>query len=91
VITFFYGWYHGAIWSNVLVIPVVAVLGIVWAKTRFWPLRPIQHGLRTLHTKLDAHRTEAREHEEWTVHAIHALHHDEPLPDHPHFTIERTP
>lgn len=48
-------WYTGNIWGNVFVAPVVVVLAFVWSKTKFWPLRPIQHGLDSLHRKHDAH------------------------------------
>src|ERR1700722_6427464 len=71
-------WYAGSIWGNVFVIAVVAPLGWLWSKTKFWPIRPITHSLQHLHTKLDEHRTEMAEHRkridahnEWTA-RLHA-------------------
>jgi hypothetical protein len=42
-------WYRAAVWPNVFVIAIVGPLGWVWARTRFWPLRPIRHALTGLH------------------------------------------
>ena len=36
-------WYHAADWPNVFVILIVAPLGFIWSKTRFWPLVPLKH------------------------------------------------
>ena len=82
-------WYHGNVWGNVFVIAVVAPLGWVWSKTRFWPLRPVQHGLRHLHEKFDEHRAKQAEHNEWMARHVKALHekHVGPVEDHPHFDL----
>jgi|HubBroStandDraft_6_1064221.scaffolds.fasta_scaffold03612_6 hypothetical protein len=54
-------WYHAATWPNVFVIAITFSCGFVWSKTKFWPLRPIKHGLDRLHTKVDDFRREHRE------------------------------
>ncbi len=37
--------YRAATWPNVFVIAIVAPLGYLWSKTKFWPLRPLKHVL----------------------------------------------
>jgi hypothetical protein len=44
-------WYTGNVWGNVFVIVVVAPLGWIWAKTKYWPLHPIHVELSHLHSK----------------------------------------
>lgn len=46
-------WYSGNVWGNVFVIAVVAPLGWLWSKSKFWPLRPIKHGIDGLHKRVD--------------------------------------
>lgn len=46
-------WYQASVWGNVFVIPIAAALGIFWAKTKFWPLKPLEQGVHHLHTKVD--------------------------------------
>ncbi len=48
-------WYTGNVWGNLFVIAIVAPLGWLWSKTKFWPLRPIGHAIEHLHRKLDEH------------------------------------
>lgn len=62
---FFYSFPHGAVWGNVLVIPVVAVFGWVWSKTKFWPIRPLTHAVGSLHQKVDVHFAKVHQHNEW--------------------------
>jgi hypothetical protein len=45
--------YQGNIWGNAFVIAVIAPLGYIWSKTESFPLKPIQHGLKHLHDKVD--------------------------------------
>jgi hypothetical protein len=52
-----HSFWEGAVWPNVVVITIVAPLGWLWSKTRFWPLRPIKHALHGLHLKMDAHHS----------------------------------
>jgi hypothetical protein len=47
-------WYSGAVWANAFVMPICAVLAYAWAKSKFWPLRPITHGITHLHQKMDS-------------------------------------
>jgi hypothetical protein len=55
-------WYAGNVWGNVFVIIVVAPLGWLWSKTRFWPMRPAEHLIKGLHTKIDNHIASQKEH-----------------------------
>jgi len=48
-------WYTGNVWGNVFVVAVVAPLGWLWSRTKFWPLRPIRRGLDRLHARHDEH------------------------------------
>ncbi|HXJ92640.1 MAG TPA: hypothetical protein VMT20_07130 [Terriglobia bacterium] len=76
-------WYTGGVWGNVFVIPIAAGLGWLWSRTKFWPLRPIKHGLEHLHVKVDEFRQEHREaheklHRKLDRHAeLHRAHRDE--------------
>jgi hypothetical protein len=70
---------------------VFPFLVLLWPPTRRRLHRFADLKLRSVHDKLDARHAEARAHEEWTVCAIHALHHGEPLPDHPHFSPRQPP
>lgn len=82
-------WYHAVSWGNVFVIAILAPLGWLWAKTKFWPLRPIKRGIQGLHTKLDDHHAHQNEHNEWVAKHIAALHRErigEPE-SHPHFDL----
>ena len=83
-------WYHGNVWGNAMVILVLAPLGWLWSKTKFWPLRPIKHGIQGLHEKLDAHHKRVEAHNEWMAKTHAAIHREitgkEP-PPHPHFDI----
>jgi hypothetical protein len=67
-------WYHGNVWGNAMVILVLAPLGWLWSKTKFWPIRPVTKGIEHLHAKLDAHHKELHArldaHEE--MHRAHA-------------------
>lgn len=80
MIGYFYGWPHGAVWSNVLVIPVIAVLAWAWARTKFWPLRPLEHAVKRLRDRQDEHNQWMAEH----IARIHA-HLIGPADPHPHF------
>jgi hypothetical protein len=76
-------WYSGQVWGNVFVIAIVAPLGWVWARTKFWPLRPLQHGLK----RLEAHHARAHEHNEWAARQIARMHLEvtgQPADQHPH-------
>jgi|ERR1700677_676288 len=82
-------WWHAAVWGNVFVIFVVAPLGWLWSKTKFWPIKPIKEGITALHEKLDDHHKRQDEHNEWMAKHIAALHREhigEPDP-HPHFDV----
>jgi hypothetical protein len=57
-------WYHGNVWGNAMVILVLAPLGWLWSKTRFWPLNLI-------HAKLD----QALAHHKHTTQMIEEMHH----------------
>lgn len=79
--------YLGADWPNAFILLVLAPAGWLWSHTKWWPLRPIRHALRTLHTKFDAHTKRQDAHNEWVamhVAALHRKHIGEPAP-HPHF------
>lgn len=73
-------WYTGSIWGNVFVVPVVVGLGFIWSKTKFWPLKPLERGVRHLHTKVDSlhdkhDATDARLNElHESVKSLHAKH-----------------
>ena len=41
-------WYAGATWPNVFVGPTIIVVGWLWSRTRFWPLRPLNHAVAHL-------------------------------------------
>lgn len=74
--------YNAATWGNVFVIAIVAPLGWLWSRTKFWPLRPLHRAVVGLHAKIDAHREETRKHRAETAmlhDAIRALNdrHDE--------------
>lgn len=47
--------YTGATWGNVFVVAIAAPIGWLWSKTKFWPLRPIEHGFKHLHDRHDLH------------------------------------
>ena len=80
-------WYGGQVWGNVFVVAVIAPLGWLWSRTRFFPLRPIQHGLTALHAQLDAHHA----HNRWMAQAMRELHlktdGEPPAEQHPHFDL----
>lgn len=63
-------WYRAAVWPNLVVVSVLAPLGWLWAKTRWWPLRPIHSALRGLHEKADETHRKLDEHA--ALHAEHA-------------------
>lgn len=44
--------YDGQTWGNVFVAPVAFALGWLWTKSKFWPLRPLEHGLAKTHEVL---------------------------------------
>jgi hypothetical protein len=76
---FFVGkpWYLAAIWGNVFCILVLAPLGWIWSKTKFFPLRPLNESVRLLHKKVDqsiahheAHAQQLQEHGEKLEHLI---------------------
>jgi hypothetical protein len=81
-------WYAGNIWGNVFVIAVVFPLGYLWSKLKWWPLKPMEHLAKGLHTKLDGHITRQREHNEWMAKHM-AIQHEhitgEKAAPHPHF------
>ena len=54
-------WYHGNVWGNLFVVAVIFPLGWLWSRTKFWPLRPLRHGIEGLHAKVDAFRKEHQE------------------------------
>jgi hypothetical protein len=64
ILVIFYSWPNGFVWGNVLVIPVAGVLAYAWAKTKFFPLRPIQHGISKLHDKVDSVHAKLDHHKE---------------------------
>jgi fumarate reductase subunit D len=67
---------------------VFPFLVLLWPPARRRLHRFMDRKLAPIHEHLERGRT----HDEWAFHAIHAMHHGEPLPDHPHFTTnERTP
>ena len=55
-------WYTGNVWGNVFVIAVVAPLGWLWSKTRFWPMRPLEHAIHHVHERLDEHASHHEAH-----------------------------
>lgn len=60
----------GNVWGNAMVLLVLGPLGWVWAKTKFWPLRPIHSALHGLHRKADETHCKLEEHA--VLHAEHA-------------------
>lgn len=46
--------YTGATWGNIFVTPLVIIFGWVWSKTKFWPLKPLEHAVKKAHEKLDS-------------------------------------
>jgi hypothetical protein len=54
--------YDGAVWGNLFVVPLAVVLGWLWSKTKFWPMRPAEHLIKGLHTKIDNHIASQKEH-----------------------------
>lgn len=52
-------WYDAQVWGNIFVVfiagPVGWVLGKVWARSRYWPLKPLEKAVEALHVKHDAH------------------------------------
>lgn len=64
-------WYHGNIWGNVFVIAVVAPLGYLWAKSKFWPLNLIHAKLDKIHEKVGA----SIEHHKRTNMMLEEVHH----------------
>jgi len=62
-------WWTGAVWPNVFVVLVAAPLGWLWSRTRYWPLKPIQHGIR----RLEAHHQRHDEHNEWAARELAAI------------------
>jgi hypothetical protein len=99
LLEFFYAprtgpWWNGAIWGNVFVIPVAAALAYGWSRTKFWPLRPIRHGIEGLHRKVDAHHARAEAHAQWMARTQAAMHEHvtgHPAPTHPHFDLKEKP
>ena len=97
---FYYGqpgepWYHANVWGNVFVIAIVLPLGWVWAKTKYWPLRPMREGFAKMHEhfeRIHAHHQRQHEHNEWMAQTQAAIHREatgkEP-PDHPHFDVHK--
>lgn len=73
-------WYTGAVWSNVFVIAVLAPLGYMWSKTKYWPLNAIHSKLDSLFKRHDAHTEHLeqilREHKKLnqSVEQLHAKH-----------------
>jgi hypothetical protein len=63
-------WWAGNVYGNVFVIPIVAVLGFIWSRSHWWPLRPIHSALRGLHEKADETHRKLDEHA--ALHAEHA-------------------
>jgi hypothetical protein len=83
-------WYTGNVYGNVFVVPIVAVLGWFWSRSRFWPVRPVTKGVERLRTKLDAHSKRQDEHNEWVADHIAAIHRKQGLGEpepHPHFDL----
>lgn len=68
-------WFEGNVWGNAMVLLVLGPLGWVWSRTKFWPLRPIRHGIGLLHAKVDEHHAELLEHHEHQSQLIEEMHH----------------
>lgn len=83
-------WYTGNVWGNAMVLLVLGPLGWLWSRTKFWPLRPVKHALRSLHEKFDVHTQRQDEHNLWVADHLAAIHRKqglgEPAP-HPHFEL----
>lgn len=84
-------WYKGQIWSNLFVVAVLAPLGYIWSKTKFWPLVPLKHGINSLHSKIDAQHKKQNEHNVWMARTLHELHiktdGNPPSFEHPHYKL----
>lgn len=76
-------WWTGNVYGNVFVVVILGPLGWLWSKTRFWPLRPIKHGIRSLHD----HFERVHAHNEWQArHTARILDHlGVPRDEHPSF------
>jgi hypothetical protein len=52
-------WYTGQVWGNIFVVfiaaPVGWVLGKLWSRSKYWPLKPLERAVEALHVKHDAH------------------------------------
>ncbi len=57
-------WYAGSVWGNVFVAAIIFPLGYIWSKLKWWPLKPMEHLTKGLHTKLDGHIQRQHEHNE---------------------------
>lgn len=76
-------WYAGQVYGNVFVVVIAAPLGWLWSRTKFWPLRPIHHGLQ----RLEAHQQRQHEHNAWMAQQIARMHEHvtgTPADPHPH-------
>ena len=88
---FFYDgkpWYSGQVWGNVFVIAIVAPLGYMWSKTKFWPLNSIRHGINHLHDTVGTLQRHQHEHNKWVALHIARMHEAQtgkPADPHPHF------
>jgi hypothetical protein len=83
-------WYAGNVWGNVFVVAVLAPLGYLWSKTKYWPLGPIKKGVTSIHIHLLNHIEESRQHREWSAKhlaEIYEKHMKTPADKHPHFDI----
>lgn len=47
--------YTGATWANVFVGPIVIAIGWLWSKSKYWPLKPLEHAVHRLHERHDDH------------------------------------
>ncbi len=71
-------WYQAAVWGNVVAIVPCGIVGWVWSRTRFWPLRPVRHALEKIH-----------DHHEWHARQTKRLleHHGVQVDAHPHHDL----
>lgn len=88
-------WYEGNVWGNVFVVAVIAPLGWLWSKSKYWPLLPVKHGISALHdkfdahtAKVDAHHARQHDHNEWMAKTLANMHREQmgyEAEQHPHF------
>lgn len=85
-------WYAGNVWGNVFVVFVAFPLGYVWSKTKFWPLRPMQKGFKSVEehfVRIHQHHAKQNEHNEWMAKhtaEMYEKHMGKEAEQHPHFS-----